>query len=326
MDFINKLGLLALGSRLKRLSDNFMKDVAKVYKTLGIDFEPRWFPLFSLLLEEKQLSIMDCADKLSVSHPAINQFANQMLKVGLIEEVRLESDKRKRLIKISEEGLKLHNRLKTAWNYLEKGLEKMLNESNHDLLISVSETEKALNEKGYFERVEEEIKNDQLDEVEIIDYDEKYNDDFERLNVEWLEKYFRVEEFDKKVFANPQKEITDKGGKIIFAKYKDKIVGTVALIKISDKEYELAKMSVTEKVRGKQIGKKLMIACLDLAKQLQADKVILVSNTKLTPAINMYNRFGFKPVPLTQKEKSTYERSKKRNNVIVSRIPKWSWS
>lgn len=317
MDYIKDLGFLALGSRLKRLSDNFMKDVALVYKSQGIDFDPKWFPLFHLLLNHSPLSIMECAKRLSVSHPAVNQFANQMLKKKLIEEISNGSDKRKRFIKVSNHGIEFSKKLKPVWNNFTKALDIIFDNSNFDMVGAIDDIEHQLEEKKYYDRVSELIKNEQLTDVDIIGYQKKYNDDFERLNVEWLEKYFRVEDFDKKVFANPQKEIIKKGGHIIFAKYQNEIVGTVALIKTEDGSFELAKMAVTEKVQGKQIGKKLMIAALQKAKESGVEKVMLVSNTLLEPAINMYKKFGFKQVPLTNKERAKYERSNIKMELIL---------
>lgn len=43
--------------------------------------------------------------------------------------------------------------------------------------------------------------------IEIIDFEPKYRDDFKNLNVEWLEKYFEVEPYDKEVLSNPEKYI-----------------------------------------------------------------------------------------------------------------------
>ena len=50
MNFIKELGPLALGTRIKNLSELLMKDMARVYKEYGVDFEPRWFTLFQLIL------------------------------------------------------------------------------------------------------------------------------------------------------------------------------------------------------------------------------------------------------------------------------------
>ena len=61
MDFINDLGLLILGSRLRRLSDRIMASGQDVYRNLDIDFEPRWFPVFRLLADNEPMTVGVCA-------------------------------------------------------------------------------------------------------------------------------------------------------------------------------------------------------------------------------------------------------------------------
>lgn len=141
--------------------------------------------------------------------------------------------------------------------------------------------------------------------IEIVDYDPKYRDDFKNLNVEWLQKYFVVEPFDEQQLSNPESEILDKGGKIFFAKEGERIVGTASLLK-EHEIYELAKMAVTEDCKGKGIGNLLMEHCISEARKLGTEKIILISNRTLTPALTMYEKFGFREVPI--EEDMPYER------------------
>ena len=128
--------------------------------------------------------------------------------------------------------------------------------------------------------------------IEIIDFEPKYRDDFKNLNVEWLEKYFEVEPYDKEVLSNPEKYILEKGGKILFAKLEDKIIGTVALMP-KNSSFELTKMAVTDKIQSKGIGSLLMQKCIDEARNLGLKEIFLFSNTKLDKAINLYKKVGF---------------------------------
>lgn len=141
--------------------------------------------------------------------------------------------------------------------------------------------------------------------IEIVDYDPKYRDDFKNLNVEWLQKYFVVEPFDEQQLSNPESEVLDKGGKIFFAKEGERIVGTASLLK-EHEIYELAKMAVTEDCKGKGIGNLLMEHCISEARKLGTEKIILISNRTLTPALTMYEKFGFREVPI--EEDMPYER------------------
>ncbi|HXB33014.1 MAG TPA: GNAT family N-acetyltransferase [Puia sp.] len=138
-----------------------------------------------------------------------------------------------------------------------------------------------------------------MEAIEIIEFTENLKDDFKKLNVEWLEKFFVVLPSDEHVLTNPIESIIDKGGYIYFAKAGIEIIGTFALIKVDDKTYEIAKMAVTEKYQHRGIGKKLMEFAIQKAKWLNAELVILYSNTDLKIAVDMYAKYGFQVIPKT---------------------------
>lgn len=134
--------------------------------------------------------------------------------------------------------------------------------------------------------------------ITITQFEEKYAADFRKLNIEWLQDYFAVEPYDEYQLSHPVREIIDKGGYIFFAKENEEIVGTAALMKETDRSFELTKMSVTKDSQGKGISKLLMDACLQLAKDKKFSRLFLYSNTKLLPAIQLYRRYGFNEIPL----------------------------
>ena len=142
--------------------------------------------------------------------------------------------------------------------------------------------------------------------IQIISFQSKYAKDFHDLNIEWLEKYFYVEAYDKKVLTKPKEYIIDTGGFIFFAKIDEQIIGTVALIKQKE-GFELSKMAVSPKFQGKKIGLQLMKHCIQFAKQKKWNEIILYSHRKLVPAIQLYKKNGFIEVQL--EKESHYERS-----------------
>jgi N-acetylglutamate synthase-like GNAT family acetyltransferase len=138
-----------------------------------------------------------------------------------------------------------------------------------------------------------------LSEVQIIDYESQYCDDFFELNKRWIEKDFLLEQTDIDALSNPEEYILAPGGAVLLAKLDNKIVGTCALKKTSDAVYELTKMSVDEDYRGKKIGETLGRATLVKAKQLGATKVELYSNRHTSAiAVKLYYKLGFVEVPL----------------------------
>ena len=134
--------------------------------------------------------------------------------------------------------------------------------------------------------------------MEIINFEDKYEEDFRQLNLEWLYKYNLAESHDLEVLNNPQGTIINRGGCIFLAKENERIAGTAALMKESNGVYELAKMTVAKDFRGKGISKLLLGRCLEEAKNLYAKKVFLFSNHQLETALHLYRQFGFKDIPV----------------------------
>ena len=58
MNIIDESGILALSTRLQRLSEQLRKDGALLYKEYGIDFEPKWFPVIYTLYHKEVLSFV----------------------------------------------------------------------------------------------------------------------------------------------------------------------------------------------------------------------------------------------------------------------------
>lgn len=135
-------------------------------------------------------------------------------------------------------------------------------------------------------------------DIKIIGYNPQYKNDFIRLNKAWLEEYFYVETHDLETFNNIEKDIIEKEGEIFFCLVNNEIAGTVAMIKVNSQLFELAKMAVDKKFQGMKLSNLLMKACIDFAKKNQAQKIFLLSNTKLAPAISLYRKFNFIEVPI----------------------------
>lgn len=154
--------------------------------------------------------------------------------------------------------------------------------------------------------------------ITFVDFNASLTGHFKELNVSWLKKYFVVEPIDEIMLSDPQTYILDKDGYIFFAKLDNEAVGTFALMKTEDGVYELGKMAVDEKYRGRKIGNQMLAYCLQKAKELGAHKVILYSNTILANAIHLYRKYGFAEVPL---ENSEYKRSNIKMEVNLAPSP-----
>jgi ribosomal protein S18 acetylase RimI-like enzyme len=133
--------------------------------------------------------------------------------------------------------------------------------------------------------------------VLVTDFKSQYSSQFYQLNRLWIEESWVLEDSDKKDLLNPE-IIIHNGGQIFFAISKHEVIGTVAMIKNSDKIYELAKMTVKSSHRGKGIANLLMDKCIEFAFKKNASEIFLISNDSLTVARNLYEKYGFKEVIL----------------------------
>lgn len=151
--------------------------------------------------------------------------------------------------------------------------------------------------------------------INIVEYRHQHQPYFEKFNRDWIEKYFVMEPIDEFVLTNPEEALLKTGGAVLMATYDGEIAGTVALRKVAEAVYEFTKMAVEEKFRRKGIAEALSYASFQKAKELGADKVILYSNSRLTGAIHLYEKLGFKHLPIGIGE---YKRSDVKMEIEVS--------
>jgi putative acetyltransferase len=129
--------------------------------------------------------------------------------------------------------------------------------------------------------------------VTVVPYREEFRAAFEQLNREWIEMYFVLEDPDREVFRDPHAKILAPGGQIFFVLNDGEVQGTCAVIRHGAAECEIAKMAVAPAARGRGFGDLLMEAAIDFARTAGAQRVIIVSNTVLEPAIRLYQKHGF---------------------------------
>ena len=132
---------------------------------------------------------------------------------------------------------------------------------------------------------------------------------FRRLNEEWITRFFRIEQKEEPILADPQATILDSGGRIFFATAGERCIGCCALIRKSDKEFEVAKMAVEPSFQGAGIGRRLLHAAIDEGRKAGAQRLYLETNHVLTPAIRLYESVGFKHIAANRIIPSPYERA-----------------
>jgi DNA-binding MarR family transcriptional regulator len=151
MNVIDSSGLLAIATRLQRLSDQFRKDGALIYKALGIDFEPKWFPVIYTLYHKPGVSVVELAAEIGYAHPSTIILLKELEKQKLIKSKKDKQDDRKRLLLLTEKGQHLIARMQPVWKAMTAATAELTDTPNN-LLKAIEEVEAKFEEKSFLAR------------------------------------------------------------------------------------------------------------------------------------------------------------------------------
>ncbi|MES2739431.1 MAG: helix-turn-helix domain-containing GNAT family N-acetyltransferase [Pseudomonadota bacterium] len=293
MTNLSDYGSLTLGSRLRRLSDQLYTGVDASYRAAGIDLPSRCLPLLFLLRDNGPTAITVLAAQIGQTHPVVVQLGNKLLAAGLVSTGADASDERRRLLALSAQGHTLLIRMAPLWKDVMAAVDSATDNGTGAFLAMLDRIETALHTTPFSERIAARRRAREMAQVELIDFAPRYAADFKRLNIEWLERYFYVEALDDQVLSDPQRSILEQGGAIFLALLDGQVVGTCALLRPDAERFELSKMAVTAPCQGLGVGRRLIERALARFEASGARLLFLESNSKLTPALALYQSVGF---------------------------------
>lgn len=133
--------------------------------------------------------------------------------------------------------------------------------------------------------------------VSIVDFRPDHAAAWARLNTAWLaEGGFAIEAKDRRSIDDPHGVFLADGGRIFIVEREGETIGCCALIRLDD-GFEVSKMTVTPAARGLGLARQLLQACEAAAREAGAGRLYLETNSALTPAIALYESFGFIHLP-----------------------------
>ncbi|TPG40871.1 MarR family winged helix-turn-helix transcriptional regulator [Flavobacterium pectinovorum] len=151
MNIINESGILAISTRLQRLSEQLRKDGALFYKSYGIDFEPKWFPVIYTLHHKGVLSVVEIANEIGYTHPSTISLLKELEKQKLIRSKKDKVDERKRLIVLTVKGQELIQEMKPVWAVMTQVLSDIADNQNN-LLKAIDEAENKILHQSFLQR------------------------------------------------------------------------------------------------------------------------------------------------------------------------------
>lgn len=151
MNVIEESGILAIATRLQRLSDQIRKDGFLVYKANGVEFQPKWFPVIYTLHHKPVLSVIELAAEIGYTHPSTITLLKELEKEKLIRSKKDKYDERKRLIQLSDKGKKLVSQMQPVWQIIISAATE-LTDTQNNLMKAITEVEDRLKEKSFLDR------------------------------------------------------------------------------------------------------------------------------------------------------------------------------
>lgn len=141
--------------------------------------------------------------------------------------------------------------------------------------------------------------------MEIVQYDKRYKQDFIDLNTHWITGVFGgLEKEDLETFKHVEDEIA-KGGMVFFAVKNEEVMAACMTRNMGNGTWELCKLAANPEFRHQGAGKAVFETCMNYAIKHDAQRLFMISNSRLKAALHIYEEYGFQEVKLDDYE---YER------------------
>jgi DNA-binding MarR family transcriptional regulator len=288
-DTLSDLGVMFLGSRLKRLGDRLQTEAAAILQAMDLPVQPAQQPLLAVLRREGPRTVGAVAQHLRISQPTATRALQALIEQGLVEVSKDVRDQRQKLLSLTPAGEALMDRLEhDLWPRVEAAAIALCDGRDQELMNTIAAVEAALDARSLTERT-------LAPDMAVRDFTDNLAEAFYAINAEWIEEMFALEANDIDLMSNPRERIVDKGGEILFAEVDGLgVVGTCAIMQAKDGWFELTKMGVSKSARGRKVGEFLLAKAIERARAMgAADRLYLLTNTRCAPAIHLYEKLGF---------------------------------
>lgn len=265
MNSIDQSGILAISTRLQRISDRLRKDGMQIYKENGIDFEPKWFPVIYTLKDKRCLSIGEIAAEIGYAHPSTISLLKELEKEKLVFSTKDKKDDRKRLIQLTQKAEVLIRQMQPVWKVMVEAMTE-LTDTKNNIMLAIDEVEASFKKKSFLDRaltvMEKnreglEAKNPDKIEVKKIAHPEELKTAFAIRR--------QVFVVGQNVSATAEEEGNEEATHFL-AKVNDLPAGTARWRK-TENGYKLERFAVLNAYRGSGVGGALVQALIsDLPK------------------------------------------------------------
>ena len=151
-DYSRDAGGKALGARLRRLSEHIDRDATRIYAARGIAFEQRWFGPLNQIVQNGPMAVGEIAERLHITHVSVSQAARSLEAAGLIAFQSDATDKRRRILALTDAGQARVRELKPQWEAFERAA-VALDEEAGGVVAVLDRLDDALARMSLFDRI-----------------------------------------------------------------------------------------------------------------------------------------------------------------------------
>jgi DNA-binding MarR family transcriptional regulator/N-acetylglutamate synthase-like GNAT family acetyltransferase len=289
---ISKLSYLAGVTRFRRISEKLYLDGDKIYQEAGIQFKASWFPVYYILaLAESPLTIMQITEQIDFSHITVKNVLRELEQEDYVTIITNSADKRSKLVSLSIKGQKLIYRLKPLWLSVSTALKQIFITGHPDFMNILNRIDRQIEMKPIHKMVAQPLH----EPVIVVDYKPGLDKHFYELAGPWLtgDANGILEEKDGITLQRPDVEHFMDGGFLFFARYKGEIVGFVALTRMNDETFELARLYVNPNCLNLVVETKLIERCISRCMENEAIELWLQLTPNMPESDELYNNLGF---------------------------------
>lgn len=308
MDTLENIGYLSGGSRLRRIYENMQIHGDKVYREANINFKSSWFPVYYTLTKKDKQTIMEIANQIAFSHITVKNILRELEDNHLVKIDKSKTDKRSKLVSLTEEGKKLLTQVEPLWEGFSQVIKEIFKAGHDDFIQILTKIDNALESEPFDKRVSKVLKN-------LVFIEKAKSKDFKSIGKLMAQVYSRLDGFPKpeeqpeyyklllnvgdfakmpatEIYAAFSNEKKLLGAVVFFGNMQYYSSGGTANLEKDAAGFRL--LAVNENERGKGIGKKLTLKCIERAKELKVSQVIIHTTKAMKPAWEMYEKMGFK--------------------------------
>ncbi|MBL0885157.1 MarR family winged helix-turn-helix transcriptional regulator [Myceligenerans indicum] len=153
---LERLDLLALGTRLKRLGERLQADTTEFLRASGVHIAAGSLPVMVSISERPGATVSDIVDDLGIAQPGVTRTLGTLADAGLVAFTRDPADARRRTIALTDAGEQLLTRAQhVAWQPVAEALRRMVGTEDRALVTHLAHLEAALDERSLHVRAVE---------------------------------------------------------------------------------------------------------------------------------------------------------------------------